>query len=82
MKTDKYMQGILVCDDSGSGSHSDQRLAGVVKRIKHNLKNLKYHGRDVQQNPVRHNAIFSQKNTTGNVDQAIADIHDRLRQRT
>ncbi len=85
MKTDRFMQGILVDDDDELFSYSrrpqNHTVDSVLKKIKRNLKNLKYHTFDWMPAKKNNQAVFSKSNTPGNMNQVIADIRQRLRQK-
>lgn len=79
------MQGILVDDDDELFNYAPRRsrnsMDSVLKKIKRNLKNLKYHTFDWVPAKKNNQAVFSKSNTPGNMNQVIADIRQRLRQK-
>lgn len=84
MKTDKFIQGILVSDEddlfSYSAHKSNRTFSHVVKRlkmIKVNILNFKYVTGNNHNTPIN-NAIFSKSCVDGDVDEAIADMWNRL----
>ena len=83
MKSDRFMQGILVSDGDELFSYEQRKprhsLASVVQRLgklKKNLSNLRY----VTDKPISTNkqAVFSRHSIEGNVDEAIKDIWQRI----
>lgn len=79
MKTDKYMQGILVDDDQKRGKHYELRMLRVIKTIRRNLTHLQHFNPSTSSHKINRAAVFSRASVHGNVDQAISDIHNRLR---
>lgn len=80
MKTDRYLQGMLV-DKNGRvvppTAHEPLTVGDVVERLKHlkrKFRSLSYHIDN-----SNHEAVFSKRHVHGNVNRAIADIHERLR---
>lgn len=85
MKTDRFMQGILVDDEEELFTYSYQKhdhslglLARRIKILKKNLVNFKYVTR--HNLPVTYNkqAVFSKSNTDGNIEKSITDVWFRL----
>ena len=85
MKTDRFMQGILVGDDDELFSYQppkhDHGLRMVVnrlKKLKKNLTNFKYVTQYGQSTGHNKQAVFSKTTIDGSVEEAITEVWDRL----
>lgn len=85
MKTDKYMQGILVNDPREFFNHQKRqdthKLTVLMRRLKtitNNFKDLKYYTKNSQKFSSN-NAVFSKNNIDQPMDIVLADVIGRLR---
>lgn len=83
MKTDKFMQGILVSDEDDVFTYGYTKhyrgITQVVHSLKRNLTGFRHPKHSSASSNHNKEAVFSRGTVEGSVDEAVTDMWFRLR---